>query len=392
MCRRASVPSVDGMNTSSKLFRLSAAVLAAGGFCWVVKFVVIAASDGAVSGMPNTATAILYISAVTLMALGMAGLGVALLSGRHVALRALGAVGGLVAWWISYMVIEGIAKAIVGDTDPAWLGEEIGIVATGAVLMTVGLLLAPPNLHAVVRRGGPHGPGADSLTKMNTGLPWLRPRSTPWASAGWQLPRWHAVRRTRAPRHQQAPTANSQYVGCSTVSASRRERHYAHQAGHDQHAIANVSRRSSSSRPRPAHMSSADQEDHPACRCRSCPGRSSAAALFAEIRAIEDARDDRRPRTSAQQNRHVAQQREGADRHGAQVPSRQEPARDTDRQPRTRRMAALAIIAKLLSPSNVVHADHIVEQVHVDQQQAHDGAEHEGSTPGRGSGPQRSEL
>jgi len=133
------------MNTSSKLFRLSAAVLAAGGFCWVVKFVVIAASDGAVSGMPDTATSILYISAVALMALGLASLGVALLSGRHVALQVLGAFGGLVAWVLSYMVIEGIAKAIVGDTDPVWLGEEIGIVATGAVLMTVGLLLARPS-------------------------------------------------------------------------------------------------------------------------------------------------------------------------------------------------------------------------------------------------------
>jgi len=144
MCHQASVPSVEGMNTSSKLFRLSAAALAAGGFCWVAKFVVIAATDGAVSGTPEAATPILYISAVTLMALGMASLGVALLAGRHVALRVAGAVGGLVAWAISYQVIEGIAMAIVGDTDPAWLGEEIGIVATGAVLMTIGLLLARP--------------------------------------------------------------------------------------------------------------------------------------------------------------------------------------------------------------------------------------------------------
>lgn len=142
MWRQASVPSVEDMNTSSKLFRLSAAVLAAGGLCWVVKFVVIAATDGAVSGMPDMATAILYITAVTLMALGMAGLGVALLSGRHIALRVVGAFGGLVAWAVSYMLIEGIAQAIVGDTDPVWLGEEVGIVATGAVLMTVGLLLA----------------------------------------------------------------------------------------------------------------------------------------------------------------------------------------------------------------------------------------------------------
>lgn len=129
------------MNTSSKLFRLAAAALAAGGFCWVVKFVVIAATDGAVSGTPDLAAAVLYITAVILMAAGMAGLGFALLSGRHVGLGVAGAVVGLVTWVLSYMVIEGIAQAIVGDTDPVWLGDEIGIVATGAVLMTVGLLL-----------------------------------------------------------------------------------------------------------------------------------------------------------------------------------------------------------------------------------------------------------
>lgn len=130
------------MNTSSKHFRLSAAVLAAGGFCWVVKFVVIAATDGAVSGMPDAATSVLWITAVFLMALGMASLFVALLADRHITLRILGAVAGLVAWGVSYSVIEGVATAIVGDTDPVWLGEEIGIVATGAVLMTVGLLLS----------------------------------------------------------------------------------------------------------------------------------------------------------------------------------------------------------------------------------------------------------
>jgi hypothetical protein len=129
------------MNTSSKPVRLAAAVLAAGGLCWVIKFVVIAATDGALTGVADTATAVLWISAVALMALGMAGLGVSLLSGRHLALRVAGAFGGLVAWVLSYMLIEGVSMAIVGDTDPVWLGEEIGIVATGAILMTFGLLL-----------------------------------------------------------------------------------------------------------------------------------------------------------------------------------------------------------------------------------------------------------
>lgn len=132
------------MNTSSKSFRTSAAVLAAGGLCWVAKFVVIAATDGATTGTADTVTAVLYLSAVALMCLGLAGLGASLLRGRHVVLRVLGALGGLVAWVLTYLVVEGIAQAVVGETDPAWLGEEIGIVLTGALMMTVGLLLRRP--------------------------------------------------------------------------------------------------------------------------------------------------------------------------------------------------------------------------------------------------------
>lgn len=129
------------MNTSSRLLRPAAAVLAAGGLCWVVKFVVIAATDGATSGTPDAVTGILYLTAVTLMALGMAGLGVAVLAGRHPGLRALGGLAGLVAWWVTYLVVEGIAQAVAGDSGPAWLGDEVGIVSTGALLMTLGLLL-----------------------------------------------------------------------------------------------------------------------------------------------------------------------------------------------------------------------------------------------------------
>ena len=129
------------MDTSSKLLRASAAALSVGGLCWVVKFVVIAATDGALTGVPDTVTGILYFAGIALMALGLSGLGVAVLGGRHLLVRALAAVGGLVLWAVSYTVIEAVAQSVVGDTEPAWLGEEIGILLTGAVLMTVGLLL-----------------------------------------------------------------------------------------------------------------------------------------------------------------------------------------------------------------------------------------------------------
>lgn len=130
------------MNTSSKLFRLAASVMAAGGLCWVLKFVVIAATDGATSGLPDTLTAVLYITAVLLMVAGMAGLGVALLSGRNLLLRVLGGVGGVVTWVVSYAVIGTVMGAVAPDSGPSWLDDELEIVATGAILMTVGLLLA----------------------------------------------------------------------------------------------------------------------------------------------------------------------------------------------------------------------------------------------------------
>jgi hypothetical protein len=132
------------MTTSSKLLRRSAAVLATGGFLWVTKFVVIAATDGATSGAPNTITSVLYLSAVALMVLGLAGVGVGLMSGRHVALRICGGVVGALSWIVTYVVVDGVSKAVAGDAGPTWLSDEIGIVTTGAVLMTIGLALAKP--------------------------------------------------------------------------------------------------------------------------------------------------------------------------------------------------------------------------------------------------------
>ena len=132
------------MNTSSKLLRRSAAVLAAGGFLWVAKFVVIAATDGAATGTPKTVTGLLYLSAVALMVLGLSGMGAGLLSGRHPILRLLGALAGPVAWFASYVLIESAAQAAAGDAGPSWLHDEVGIITTGAVLMTIGLALARP--------------------------------------------------------------------------------------------------------------------------------------------------------------------------------------------------------------------------------------------------------
>ena len=56
--------------------------------------------------------------------LGTAGLGVALLSSRHLLLlRVAGALGGLVAWWLTYLAVDGMRRRssatlihVLGDT------------------------------------------------------------------------------------------------------------------------------------------------------------------------------------------------------------------------------------------------------------------------------------
>lgn len=134
------VPSVDGMNTSSRFQTIAWGVLAAGGFAWMTKMAVIAASDGANSGVPDTATAILWTAGVVLMAFGTAGVVAALLWRRHVLLGVLGVPVGLVAWAVTFVLIEAAAQVVVAKgTGPVWLHEEIGILATGAVLTAAGL-------------------------------------------------------------------------------------------------------------------------------------------------------------------------------------------------------------------------------------------------------------
>lgn len=140
MTRRRLALTVAFMTTNTLLPR-AAAVLAAGGLAWLAKMAVITATDGAVASGANAA-GVFYLLGVALMSTGLAAVAVALTASRPVAVRALAAVGGFLSFFVCFMVLEGIAKAIVGDAGPSWLEDEVGILATGAVLMAGGLFLA----------------------------------------------------------------------------------------------------------------------------------------------------------------------------------------------------------------------------------------------------------
>ena len=120
----------------------SSMILAGGGLAWVAKIAVIAASDGAETGFASTLAAILYLLGVAGMAAGLCALAVSLSAGRPVAVRVLAGVAGFVSFFAAYVAIESVAKGIAGDSGPAWFGDEVGILATGALLAAAGLYAA----------------------------------------------------------------------------------------------------------------------------------------------------------------------------------------------------------------------------------------------------------
>lgn len=121
-------------------------MLAAGGLSWLAKMAVIAATDGAEQGTGDALASLFYLGGVALMAAGLATVAVALTAGRHVALRAVAGIAGVVSFFFAYVAIDGAAKTVSGDAGPTWFHDEVGILATGAIMAATGLLL--------VRRSG----------------------------------------------------------------------------------------------------------------------------------------------------------------------------------------------------------------------------------------------
>lgn len=76
------------------------------------------------------------------MVVGSTAAGIALVRSSRWWTHFLAALAGVIGLFLLYTVLDGILKAAFGDTDPSWLRDELGIVATGGVCLVVGLLLA----------------------------------------------------------------------------------------------------------------------------------------------------------------------------------------------------------------------------------------------------------
>ncbi len=117
-------------------------VFAVGGALWVLKVVVIALNDLTGRATDSMPVPVFYLSAVLLMAVGATAVGIALLRRFPWWAQLLGAVAAVVALFVLYTVLDEILKSTFEGVGPSWLHEELGILATGAICLVGGLLLA----------------------------------------------------------------------------------------------------------------------------------------------------------------------------------------------------------------------------------------------------------
>jgi hypothetical protein len=116
-------------------------MFALGGALWVLKVTLITANHLMDRDVDAFGVPVLYLAAVTLLAIGATAVGAALM--RHYAWWAqlLAGVVAIPVLIFLYQAIDAVLKGLFGDVGPSWLADELGVVATGALCLVGGLLL-----------------------------------------------------------------------------------------------------------------------------------------------------------------------------------------------------------------------------------------------------------
>lgn len=117
-------------------------VFALGGALWVLKVAFITLNDAMGRATDALPVPILYLSAILLMVVGATAVGIAVLRRFPWWAQLLGAIAAVVALLALYVVLDGILKPTFEGVGPSWLHEELGILATGAICLVGGVLLA----------------------------------------------------------------------------------------------------------------------------------------------------------------------------------------------------------------------------------------------------------
>jgi hypothetical protein len=122
--------------TRQRYIQVAAATTALGGAAWVTKVAVLAATDGADSGLIG----LLWLVGFFGMTLGASWIGVRLAGDRHIVVAVLlGVLTALLPFMTYDNIVDPLAESVVGDAGPAWFAEEAGILAAGVIWLAASL-------------------------------------------------------------------------------------------------------------------------------------------------------------------------------------------------------------------------------------------------------------
>ena len=132
----------NASNRFDRWTRIATVALIAGATAWLVKLVVIVATDGAESGAGDAAAAVFFLPGFVLLLGGSSAVGLWLTRGRGAIVRIAAALLAPVVFFVSMNLLDPAGEALVGDLGPDYAREEAGILLAALLWLALGILVA----------------------------------------------------------------------------------------------------------------------------------------------------------------------------------------------------------------------------------------------------------
>ena len=109
-----------------------------GAISWLAKMAVIVATDGRIDS--TGVAAVFFIGGVVFMVVGATVVGLWLTTGLALWVRSVLVVLSFLSFFISFVVLDGIAKATLGGVGPDYMRDEAGILVTALVWLLIAVV------------------------------------------------------------------------------------------------------------------------------------------------------------------------------------------------------------------------------------------------------------
>ncbi|MBA3401375.1 MAG: hypothetical protein H0U05_05225 [Actinobacteria bacterium] len=120
--------------TTQRFITVGSGIAIAGGVAFLVKLAVLAATNGAES----IAVATFYLLGVVLCAVGSVGVALRLLQRFPRALRIIGAVVSPLAFFATFLLLDGVLVPPTREHLPNWAEVEAGVFLTALIWLAAG--------------------------------------------------------------------------------------------------------------------------------------------------------------------------------------------------------------------------------------------------------------